>query len=502
MMRASKTAPRSPLTTTRRGPGDDTVRGLPLLATLPLLAALPLLGALALLVGSGCTPDIGTDPIPIVLEFDTLSDPPRTPEPNGVVMNPTTGLIDFTVLGWWLPTYAEDCAHQPAWPAAACEFNVYLETLDGFPTVSSFRAPVSGAIDLASAIPGDTVIVLDDQGQSITDFTISMDQEKGYLMMDRADGWDLGRTYTVAVRGYDDGVRGQDGRRVVATSVYYLLKQQESLVTCRPDPQDRPPSEQVVNTQCKWFELMAMNYGADAAPNMLRDLETLREAYADAHLWDLLDTQADLPRSEVAIVWTVPIHSAAVAELNPNTGKVPVVASNDTLLVRVKGTVDPASLTAFDPLAGAGKGTVIFLNLTALAAEDMANGFPKVTVIWNDTENAIQIKADQPLTNGTLYGVILTGPAPGQDAPRDAVTDAGGRPLVPSPVTVLLRSRGPVVDSLGRSVVSVLSDADAQVLEEGRLQLKDLLDNQTFMSLTRLTRENIVYLYGFEWPNP
>jgi hypothetical protein len=258
----------------------------------------------------------------------------------------------------------------------------------------------------------------------------------------------------------------------------------------------------VVNTQCKWYDLMAQNYGAEAAPSLLRDLETLREAYAEAALWDILETLADLPRQEVAILWTVPIHSAAVAELNPNTGKVPVVASSDTLLVPVKGEVDPGSLEAFDPLAGAGKGTVIFMNLTALAAEDMANGFPKVSVTWNATEHAIQITADAPLQNGTLYGVILTGPAPGQDAPRDAVTDSAGRPLVPSPVTVMLRSRGPVVDSLGRSVVSVLSDADAQVLEAGRLQLEPLLENTTFMSLTRLTRENIVYLYGFQWPTP
>ena len=119
----------------------------------------PLLAALGLLASPRCAPDVSTDPVPIAMEFDSLGDPPRTPEPNGVVINPETGHIDFSILDWWLPTYAEDCVGQPAWPVAACEFNVYLETLDGFPTVSSFRAPVTGSIDLSTAIPGETLIV-------------------------------------------------------------------------------------------------------------------------------------------------------------------------------------------------------------------------------------------------------------------------------------------------------------------------------------------------------
>ncbi len=458
-----------------------------------LLTLLPLLLPLA-----ACEPDIQLEDPPAFMQFDTESEPTRTPEPNAVVINPDTGLIDFGVLGQWLPTYPEDCQNQPSIPVATCEFNVYLETLDGFPTVSTFTAPVSTALDMSSVVLGETVVVLDDRGNQVMDVDVSFDASTNKLVFDRADGWDIGRTYVVAVRGYDNGVRAADGRRVVASSVYYLLKQEESLVTCAPDPQELPADEQILNPQCKWYELMVQNYGEAAAPETLRTLETLRLAFLQQRLWDAVQVVGQMPKDEVAIVWAVPIHSASVAELNPDTGKVPIAASDDTILLRVKGTVDPATLKAFDMLDGS-HATVILLNLTALAAEDMLNGFPAFTVQWNTTENAIQINAAQPLVDGTLYGLILTGPARDEDAPRAGVKDAQGRPLVPSPVPVLLRSRGPVVDSQGHSVVSVLDDAQAAELEAGRLQLKDLLDNEMFMGLANLTRENIIYLYGFEW---
>ncbi len=106
------------------------------------------------------------------------------------------------------------------------------------------------------------------------------------------------------------------------------------------------------------------------------------------------------------------------------------------------------------------------------------------------------------MTDGDLYGIILTIPSAEDQAARNGVTSPDGRPIVPSPVTVLLRSRGPIVNAAGESLVSGITDEDGAPLEAGRLQLMDLPDDPTFGAAAKVTRENVAYLYAFEFPNP
>ena len=56
-----------------------------------------------------CAPELGNSRPPDVMEFDPSAQPPRSPEPNVVVINPETGLIDFSVLGTPLPAYSDAC---------------------------------------------------------------------------------------------------------------------------------------------------------------------------------------------------------------------------------------------------------------------------------------------------------------------------------------------------------------------------------------------------------
>ena len=67
-------------------------------------------------------------------------------------------------------------------------------------------------------------------------------------------------------------------------------------------------------------------------------------------------------------------------------------------------------------------------------------------------------RTPQAMIDGHLYATLLTG----------AITNTAGQPLVPSPVTVFLRSRGALVDAEGRSTLSDLPDQDAAMLEAGR----------------------------------
>jgi hypothetical protein len=76
---------------------------------------------------------------------------------------------------------------------------------------------------------------------------------------------------------------------------------------------------------------------------------------------------------------------------------------------------------------------------------------------------------------------------------------------VPSPITVLLRTRGALVDDDGHSVVDGVPDADAAELEAGRAELAQVLDDPLVKTLSTtdarpdgLTRELIAYLFAFE----
>src|SRR5688572_8963817 len=108
-------------------------------------------------VGFGCAPDIATDPLPEAMEFELQTTPPRAPEPSSLIVNRETGRIDFSLAGLSLP---EDCSQQRVLSPAECEFDRYLETLDGYPTLSTARAPVTAALALDTVRPGKNLVII------------------------------------------------------------------------------------------------------------------------------------------------------------------------------------------------------------------------------------------------------------------------------------------------------------------------------------------------------
>jgi hypothetical protein len=427
-------------------------------------------------LAAACTPDVGSDPIPTAMELDLTATPPRAPQPTFLVVNPATGRIDFSLAGIVIP---DDCAMQTALTEAECQFDRWLQTLNGFPSVTPASAPASGALDPATLTLGDNVVVIAAKaGAPVTELAVGFDEASTSLTLTPPRGWTLGEFYWMGVRGYADGVRDAAGGEVVGSPTMTLLKQETSL-TCDANE----PSE--VDPHCPAFQVVVgASPDAAAAGARLFQLEQVRLAYGAGHGFEAL-ALAGLPKDEIAVAWGFPIHTNSVPLLVPGTAAVPHVPAANQILVGVQGPVDPAKVSAF--VVREQHGPVVVMDLTAAAAGDLEAGFPRVAASYVADAGAIAIQAATPFPAGHQIGVFLT----------NAIHSPDGAPLVASPVSVLLTLTAPLVDGAGHSTVSGVGDADAAELEAGRLGLAPLLDNPIFTPLTGVTRANLVYAYAF-----
>jgi hypothetical protein len=434
------------------------------------------LGGVALLVAASCTPDIGHDPVPEAMEFDTEAAPPRVPQPTSLIVNPTTGRIDFALAGTPLPA---DCAKSERLSPAECQFDRYLETLDGFPTLSPASAPATAPLEPGTLTLGDNVVVVPLRNPNATpDLALGFDAGTRALSLRPLPSWTLGETYFVAVRGYGKGVRASSGSEVVGSPTQALLKQESSL-TCGA------ASPEAIDPKCPTLQLLAQSQPDAEARASAVTLEAIRRGYLASGIWQRL-ADAGLPKQEVAVLWQFPIHTASVAELDPSVGLVPRLTAANELRVAVHGAVDPASVSAF--VVRKEPGSVVLMDLTAAATGDLVAGFPEIEAEY--TGGAIVVRGKSAFAPGHQYGVFMT----------DGLRAPSGAPLVPAPISVLLSLAYPVADADGTSLVSSVADADAAVLEAGRAELATLFDNPVFGPLTGLSREHLVYCFAFEAP--
>jgi hypothetical protein len=439
--------------------------------------------ALAMFAGA-CTPDVGSSHIPTAMEFDLTATPPRVPQPTALVVNPATGLIDFGQTGTPLPP---DCGTLPVPNQAQCQFDKWLQTLDGFPSLTTASAPASGALDPTTLTLGTNVVVFGLKGGAplTTGPATSFDPTSRSLTVTPPGPWTLGEFYWMGVRGYTGGIRDAAGGEVVGSPTMALLKEPTSLTCDKTDPA-------MIDPHCPGYEVVAsgnpMPTPAEAAMQLLQ-LEAIRQAYLAGHGFDVM-TASGLPTAELAVLWGFPIHTNSVPLLLPPTAAVPVVPAANEIVVGVQGPVDPATVSAFTVRVQ--NGPVVVMDLTAAAAGDLNAGFPPVGAVYLATPGAalpgaIAIQFATPFPAGHQIGLFFT----------NAIHSPDGAPLVASPVSVLLSLTAPLVDSAGHSTVSGVADADAAALEAGRLALQPLLDNPIFSPLTGVTRANLVYCYAF-----
>jgi hypothetical protein len=392
-------------------------------------------------------------------------------------VNPQTGLIDFSQAGISIPA---DCSTQTALTEAQCQFDQWLQTLNGFPSLTTASAPASAALDPATLTLGTNVVVWSAMAGApvTTGLAVRFDTTSTSLTVTPPGPWTLGDFTWMGVRGYANGVRDAAGGEVVGSPTMALLKQDMSLTCDAPDPTQIDP-------HCPGFEVVAQGAPSPAAAAMqLGQLEAIRQAYIAGHGFDVM-AASGLPKDEIAVLWGFPIHTNSVPLLLPGTAAVPRVPANNQIVVGVQGPVDPATVAAF--VVRVQNGPVVVMDLTAAAAGDLNAGFPPVAAVYLANPGAIAIQFSSPFPAGHQIGLFFT----------NAIQSPDHAPLVASPVSVLLRLTAPLVDSGGHSTVSGLADGDAAALEVGRQALAPLFDNPIFTPLTGITRANLVYCYAF-----
>jgi hypothetical protein len=434
--------------------------------------------AVALAVFSvACTPDIGSTPVPTAMQFDLTATPPRVPQPTALLVNTQTGHIDFSQAGMALPA---DCATQSALPQAQCQFDQWLQTLNGFPSLTTASAPATAALDATTAMPGSNLVVFGAMGGApvTTGLGVDFDATSTSLTVTPPGPWTLGEFYWMGVRGYANGVRDAAGGQVVGSPTMALLKEDTSLTCYAASAFDIDP-------HCPAYQVVAQGSPSPAvAAAELFQLEQIRQAYIAGHGFDVM-AASGLPKEELAVLWGFPIHTNSVPLLLPGTAAVPQVPAADQIVVGVQGPVDPATVSAF--VAGVQNGPVVVMDLTAVAAGDLTAALPPVAAVYLASPGAIAIQFAAPFTAGHEIGLFFT----------NAIHSPDGSPLVASPVSVLLTLTAPLVDGAGHSTVSEVPDAAAAALEAGRQALQPLLDNPMIASLTGITRANLVYSYAF-----
>ena len=425
-----------------------------------------------------CAPDIPTDPVPAVAEFDPSASPPRVSEPSLTVINPVSGRIDLGLAGIVVPP---DCADPTVTARAACEFNQYLQSLDGFPTIYPAKTPLSEAPDPATLVPTNIAVVDGRSGLPLAGAAVGFDPGARALTVVPAGGsWPVGAFVWIGVRGYEAGIRAADRRQVVASPVFHLLRQEQSLLCGATAPAEIPPT-------CPFFALLAQQMPPAQVGMSLFQLEVLRRTMVALQAWEVMAAAGGLARPDLVILWGFPVHSAPVIELLPAAGKRPTLIGPQQVALAVNGLLDPATVTAFSPGM---PGTVYLVNTTALAQGDLAGGFPAVTAAYANGQ--IVITSAAPLVPGAVYAIAVT----------QGVKNPAGVPLVPPPISVLLKSQGALVDAAGKSTVPSVPDAEAAALELGRRQLAAVLDDMAFRTSTGITRDQLAYLYASTLEGP
>ncbi|HEY7375638.1 MAG TPA: hypothetical protein VIF57_26010 [Polyangia bacterium] len=453
--------------------------------------------AAAAALAGACVPDVGSDPTPASMLFDLTSTPPQAPQPTVLVINPVSKHIDFSLAGTPIP---DDCSTQQVMPPAQCEFDQWLQTLNGFPSLTPASAPVSLPLDPSTLTLGTNVVVFG-AAKAMAPVTelygapldVSFDVAATTAAMSVAitppGPWTLGEFFWMGVRGYANGIRDGGGGEVVGSPTMALLKQDDPLTCGAADPTQVAPD-------CAGFQVVSQAATTPdekaAAAVQLFQLETIRTTYINLGGFDAM-TAAGLPKDQTAVLWGFPIHSNSVPLLLPGTPLVPRVPAANQILIGVQGPVDPTTVSAF--AVQQQNGPVVVMDLTAAAAGDLTAGFPPVVAAYvpdpssngGPIPGAIAIQAQAAFPAGHQIGVFITNEVQAPDA----------TPLVASPVSVLLRLTSPLVDDAGHSTVSGVADADAAALEAGRQALAPLFDNPIFTPLTGVSRTNLVYCYAF-----
>lgn len=492
---------------------------------------------LALAVGfAACSPDIPSNPSQadkfVVAEFDPAHS--VIPLPNDLVF------IDAN--GQQQPTLQ---APITGGTDAQNEFNRdYLNTLDGFPLESTasmlFDKPIDASTVVLFPAQGATFAVFDvKHNVPVTNLNVTVtDAANGAQSLNfipKSGSWDRGGQYAVLVLGGPNGIKGKtSGQTVTGSPTWALVTSGTPLVTCDANGNNCIPATSAIPTTEK-------DPGAayDQQVRLAKQLESLRLGYKPI-IDGALAQLPGLNRTDIALVWTFTITSQAEVTfdpanlvipfpndiLNPTGSKVtippgtglppdlvaglntldgfsttaPIVSENgDGTGPLLQGRVDVGSVsfgttgTINMVAAGAGKGALPTTPGGAVKAHACLN-CPPIVMTLPDAgpillpdggvkPDTLAIVPDVPLTERTQYAAYIT----------TDLKDTSSKNVIAAPAFALVRSSAPLYDGT-HSTVSLLTDAQAQQLEQLRAGLKPLFDQ---LAISGLPRKKIALAWAF-----
>jgi len=481
---------------------------------------------------ASCAPDIPQNPKPnlVTMEFDPAAVPPVVPSPNDLAIDPTTGLVT-------VPPSPNDTPAQ-------IEFNrTYLNTLDGFPMESVATAPTSG--DLNPATLGTGVLVLDITNPAApvpVAATPSYTAGSKVLTITPPDGaWTRGHEYVVVVVGGSQtgAVQGaQSGQQVTGSPAWGLVT--STVPVCAlPDGGPGGPGSGCLPTT----DLICTASGTtgSACAAAAAQLQQIQSAYSPL-LTALSGAPFNIPRSNVAILWTFRITSQAEVAFNPDPTSPVIPFPNEILRTQpdgpvnlpplppgtppalaqlvaglntldgfsttatiqsavsfdftgpgasalVQGLIDPA--TVVPPLAigfvdVGGRGPSQGAPHVAYCLSNVTPGCPMVSPTLLDggaKPQVLGVVPTTPLSERTTYAVYMT----------NAIRDTTGKAVIPSAIFAMVRLVQPIYAN-GKSQLSLLTDAQAAQLVQLQEGLAPLFAQ---LGLNGISRTNVVQAWAF-----
>ncbi|WP_257451293.1 hypothetical protein [Archangium lipolyticum] len=439
----------------------------------------------------------------VVAEFDPAAEPPIVPTPNDVAINPETGLVEAPV--------------DPNASAAQQEFTRdYLNTLDGFPTTAVASTPIRD-LDPAT-VKATSVLFIDlnpEAGLPIVEPALSYDADRGLLTVSPPrTGWPKGGHYAVALIGGADGLKGTEGRPLVGSPTWTLLRVNKPLVECQEDVPRTPDTCRSVTNIIPSTETDPAARLKDQARKAL-GLEALRLRYAP--VLEQLENRG-IPRQDVALVWTFTVMSLPEVTFDPEHGVIPFpndllrsqdgthldmpvppgASAQQKALIEELNKLDGFSTTA--PVVSENSDTRGAIDLGRLDASRLSSAtrflelsatgatpWPDVRVCLDcasskkadgtmaNNPSQLQFVPRLPLEERRTYAVVLT----------SGLTNEQGKRVVAPGAFALLRLSAPLVDASGNSLVSGVSNAQAQQLEPGRAKLSRLMEGLVAGGLAR-----------------
>jgi hypothetical protein len=471
---------------------------------------------------AACTPSVPSGPDNsskyAFAEFDPAN--AVIPLPNDLAfIDPATNQLDMHL-------------HAPTTggTAAQNEFNQdYLNQLDGFPMESTATVLFDKPIDFTT-VNGASVPVIDitNPAQPVPGVAVGYPTSgtgTTLAISPPAGGWLRGHRYAIAVIGGTgaEAVKGASGTIVTGSATWALVSSDTPLIICDQTGANCQLQTSAIPTTAKDPATQLAQQIAIA-----KQLEALRLQYAPL-ITALGAPPLNVKSSDIAVLWTFAITSQAEVTFDPlsnaipfpndilidqQTGKVaiPANAGLPPDLVAGLNTLDGFSTTGmiiseFSPdtgplLQGKLPGTSYTLSLAGpinMVQAELEKGAktvyplrahacvncPPINMLLPDggpillpdggvKPDTLAIVPDAPLTERARYAVYIT----------TDLKDNLNKNVIPSPVFALVRSSSPLFDGT-HSTVSILTDGQAQALEQLRSALEPFFTNLASQGLPR-----------------